>query len=1013
MSNASFDLENLINGNGEDGIIIQNIPGLLELPNVSISDAGDVNGDGFADVIIGAPFANANGDQSGEVYVVFGDDSPTSPITLDSLDGSNGFKITGLSPFDWFGRSFSSAGDIDGDGFDDIIIGADGADPNGSSSGQAYVLLGGESFSAVETPDITLNGVAQGDEFGGTVSEAGDFNGDGLGDFMVTARRADPNGNNSAGQVSVFFGNTDSSTISAPDLLINGVNLNSLTGLYMDSVEDINGDGIGDIIIGSTGESSQSYLIYGKSSFSSPIDLSNLGNNGITINGISWHNDVSGGGDFNGDGYGDLLLSSTRGAPTYVVYGGENLPDNVNLADIDGTNGFFIERTETNQNGVKIRRGINQGRIAGDLNNDGYADVIVGAYLASPDGKTSAGETYVVYGGQNVGATGSIDVADLDGENGLTIKGINAGDQSGVQVSRVGDFNGDGGDDVMLTSYQAGETYVIYGEPAPELDFNIEWIKQLGGRGRDSVYDSVTDDQGNTYIVGQTNSPEGPPEHDWVGASTLGGFIAKIDAEGNFVWGKQIEDSENNLSGPAQAVTIGNDGQLYVTGTTNSPDFGGPPINPIGGNDLFVSKHDPNGGDEIWVRRFGTTHSNEGVTGIAADTNGNVSVSGHTWGAFDEAGGNLGSRDAFLVSYDTNGDHRWTKQLGTSTLDAGRDVAVDDEGNAYLFADTQGDWAGQIGTAGWDDAVVAKFDSQGNQQWLKQLGTNLKETAKAIEVKGEEIYITGETVGQFGQEQFGGDDVYLAKLNNPTNGESPDIQWVRQLGSPNGPIDDYVEDIAIDQDRVYIGGYTHGGDLAGDNAGLDDAYFAVYDKGGELLATEQIGTWATDKAFGIGTADNDVYLTGWLGAGFGPDPALPGQEPLGDSDAFVIKYSLDAGGTEGDDTLIGGNGADELKGLDGNDTLSGWYGDDIIFGGSGNDTLVGDPGSDIFVLAAGEGTDTITDFTIDEDLIGLSGGLTFADLSFSGNDIIAGSETLATLTGIDTQTLTPENFTLV
>ncbi|WP_019509141.1 SGNH/GDSL hydrolase family protein [Pleurocapsa sp. PCC 7319] len=110
--------------------------------------------------------------------------------------------------------------------------------------------------------------------------------------------------------------------------------------------------------------------------------------------------------------------------------------------------------------------------------------------------------------------------------------------------------------------------------------------------------------------------------------------------------------------------------------------------------------------------------------------------------------------------------------------------------------------------------------------------------------------------------------------------------------------------------------------------------------------------------------------------------------------------------------IDGGNGKDELNGGRGNDTLSGENGADTLRGGIGDDLLTGGNGRDTFILAAGEGTDTITDFS-NPDLLGLTDGLTYDDLSFSGNEIVLGTETLAVLTGTDTTTLTESDFVVL
>lgn len=481
-------------------------------------DAFDFNNDGLADAIIGAPGAKVNGVTLGQAYIVLGSQTITGSQELTQLQTPavtiNGIQAGGV------GGAMSAIGDFNNDGFSDVALGAPNIGSNNLiQNGEIYIVFGSANppaiidLSNLGNLGIKVIGSAFQEGIGSAIKSIGDFNNDGLSDFAFTASNFQIPGTQFWGRVYILFGSAstndiDLASLGAGGIVIDEVNRPGQLGTSLTGVKDFNGDQIPDVVFSSsitsvtpTGNEGVCYLIFGTATPPTSIDLSNLGSQGVVINGFE-NNSNSGSGlaslDFNNDGLSDLAISTQSisiTGRTYILFGRTN-PGNV------------IDLSTVQTSGVIINQGIPADRSAAassveDFNNDGIDDLIINGFGASPNGVIQAGILYVIFGTRNPPLT--INLGSL-GSQGVEIRGF--AQQDGLSAaSGMGDFNGDGIRDLILGfrnadpngDSSAGRCHIVFGSSNPPT---IIELSSLGSQGI-TLNGGNQDNQAGANVSGQ------------------------------------------------------------------------------------------------------------------------------------------------------------------------------------------------------------------------------------------------------------------------------------------------------------------------------------------------------------------------------------------------------------------------------------------------------------------------------------------------------------------------------
>ncbi len=402
------------------------------------------------------------------------------------------------------------------------------------------------------------------------------------------------------------------------------------------------------------------------------------------------------------------------------------------------------------------------------------------------------------------------------------------------------------------------------------------WATSAGGVGESvdtESYSMATDSNGNSYITGYFEGTANFGSTTLISSGYEDIFIAKISANGNWLWAKQAGGVSDHDEG--RSISIDNSGNCYVTGNfeTNAT-FGNTTLISTFRSDIFVAKLDTNG-NWLWARRAGGTSNGDDGRSITTDSNGNSYVTGYfnstaTFGATSLT--SFGERDIFIAKIDTNGNWLWAKGAGGTGYDFGQGISIDISGNCYLTGIYSG--SASFGTTlltsnGNYDIIIAKLNTTGTWLWAKGVGGLESDYGCGISTDSNgNSYVTGYFMGtaNFGSTPLtsnGDSDIYIAKLDTYGN-----WLWVKRAGGTG-----LEQSNCIDIDNggnIYIAGlFNNTADFGpasltsiGSNS-ASDIFVAKLDIGGNWISATRSGGTYTDLATGISSDSNgNGYVTG-------------------------------------------------------------------------------------------------------------------------------------------------------
>jgi VCBS repeat-containing protein len=947
--------------------------------NMRVTGGGDFNGDGIDDIAISTPRLN---DVTGRTYVVFGtgENTGSATISLADLDGSNGVIIEGAEAGDYMGGRIAFAGDTNGDGIDDLML---------AGVAGTYIVFGREGEDAFErTIDLAAINNSQGvffvpeeanDVRGTTFANAvGDINNDGLSDIIIS----DANiwNDDGDGKIYVIYGQNSDEGGFAEDISLatlteeqgfTVVNTNNFA-YTVSRAGDVNNDGIDDFMV-SDGLGLSAYVIFGRDkatdgNFPASFDVTTLdGSNGFGIGGVSFaYQGLSSLGDINGDGIDDISLSTGTSGKSYVIFGRDgDFEAVVSLATLTSDEGFIINTPQWN---VAGRHTISS---AGDINGDGIGDMVVSVSISdSDDGPHYMG--YVLYGKDTTGDdsfAAEYNFSDLDGTDGFRLTTDTVSPYQLDNIASIGSFNGDNNGGFVIANSTEGRAYVVYG-------------REENAAG--SIFHLVTEDI--TELTGQvtTDDPGG------IVAAVVEGKHGTLTVNADGTWHYVVEDDINYLTNDTRGIIVNN--IAYEPATLSFERF---TITSDNGSEFKLS-----------VDILGTNDAPEtGDAEISLDRSGftTFSASDFPFEDVDSLAELRGVQAIRIESLPGQG----SLTLNGQAVTAGDEIDVADLG-ALRFTAPNAD-----GSTSFTFSVKDAFDwsAAGGTMNITYVKTNNAPSSPALTSDGVAENAAGAFVGTLSATDVDGDAVSYSVSDERfrvegnelwlADGVALDFEATPELSVRVTATDSigatsvrFATVHVLDRDESIALPGTDGRDALRGSDGNDTLT-------GGMGSDTLVGGAGNDTLFaGSAGEDDSDSAPNHLWAGGGNDEATGsgGDDLIGGSDGNDMLNGMGGDdtlyGAEGSDTLTGGAGDDLLYNGAGDDSASGGAGDDILWGGADNDTLSGGDGGDSFIFANGHGTDTITDFNVDEDTLDLSliaGIDDFSDLA--AEDATSGGET--------------------